>query len=503
VATVKPGFRQPMTWLHDWSGLVIGWLLFAIALAGTLSVFREEIGDWARPEAACCITDSVAAGSAAVRWLSAHAPNSPSWYIEPADARSTTSYAVWADPKAGYVQKWLDARSGSPEGIRDTLGGDFFYRLHFELQLPYPWGRILSASAALAMLLALLTGIVAHRRIFVDFFTFRPRKGQRSWLDAHNLLAVTALPFHLMIAFTGALTLATLIMPWGALSAYRGDTAALSRALYPAAIDRPATGHRAALAPIGPILADAERRFGGGLFQISVANPGDAAAVITVIRAEDARIGVQAETLSFDGPSGRLIAAHDEHRPAVATYDVLYGLHTARFADTTIRWLYFVSGLSLVAMIGAGLLLWTAKRRHRRRDAGLMLVERLNLGFVAGTPIAFAAFFLANRLLPLGLAHRADWEVRAVFWSWGALLVFAAIRAPARAWTELLILAALACLAIPLADLATGATSASAAGIGVDLVALLFGVGFAIAAGEVSRHRRSGAVPAISRRAAA
>jgi len=485
---VKPDFRPSMTWLHDWSGLVVGWLLFAIALAGTLSVFREEIGDWARPEASCCTVDSADAGAAAVAWLSAHAASSPSWFIQPADARSGTSYAVWSDARTGYIQKWLDARSGSPDGIRDTLGGDFFYRLHFELQLPYPWGRILSASAALAMLLALLTGIVAHRRIFVDFFTFRPRKGQRSWLDAHNLLAVTALPFHLMIAFTGALTLATLIMPWGAMSAYRGDPTALTRALYPAAIDRPATGRRAALAPIRPMLAEAERRFAGGLYQINIVNPGDAAAVVTLVRAEDARIGVEAETLSFDGPSGRLIAAHDEHRPGVAIYDVLYGLHTARYADTPVRWLYFVSGVALAAMIGTGLLLWTAKRRRQRPDAAHRLVERLNLGFVAGTPIAFAAFVLANRLLPPGLAHRVDWEVRAVFWTWAALLVFAAIRRPARAWTELLIGGALACLAIPLVDAATGSAIWTMPRSAVDLVALVFaGVGAGAAAFVIRR----------------
>ena len=484
---MKPGFRPSMTWLHDWSGLVMGWLLFAIALAGTLSVFREEIGDWARPEASCCVTDSVAAGTAAVRWLSVNAATSPTWYVQPADARSTTSYAVWSDPRAGYVQKWLDARSGSPERIRDTLGGDFFYRLHFELELPYPWGRILSASAALTMLLALLTGIVAHRRIFVDFFTFRPRKGQRSWLDAHNLLAVTALPFHLMIAFTGALTLAQLIMPWGLQSAYRGDQAALSRDLYPATLDRPAAGRAAPLAPIGPILAEAERRFGGGLLQFSVAHPGDAAAVVTVVRAEDARIGVQAETLSFDGPSGRLIAAHDEHRPAIATYDVLYGLHTARFAGAAVRWLYFVSGLALTAMIGAGLLLWTAKRRRHRDDVGIRFVERLNLGFVAGTPIAFAAFFLANRLLPTTLAHRSDWEVRAMFWTWGAILVFAALRAPQRCWRELLTLAAVMCAAIAVADIA--ANIPLSATWAVDAVAIGLAMLFAAAAVIVGRQQ--------------
>jgi uncharacterized iron-regulated membrane protein len=475
-----------MTWLHDWSGLVIGWLLFAIALAGTLSVFREEIGDWARPEATQGVTDSAAAGEAAVRWLSVHAPHAPAWFLQPADARSSTTQAIWADDKGVFVQRWLDARTGSP--VRDTLGGDFFYRLHFELQLPYPWGRILSGSAAAVMLLALLTGIVAHRRIFVDFFTFRPGKGQRSWLDAHNVLAVTALPFHLMIAFTGVVTLANLMMPWGAQSVYRGDFAAQRHDLYPAEVDRPATGRPAPLAPIEPMLRAAEQRFGGGLLQVTVLNPGDTAAVVTVTRAEDARIGIEGAVLSFDGPSGRVIAAHEEHRPALRTFNLLYGLHTARFAETVARWLYFLSGLMLAALIGSGLLLWTAKRRLRGQGPGFTLVERLNIGFVGGTPVAFAAFFLANRLLPATMANRSGLEVRAVFWSWAAVLVFAALRTPARAWPELMTLAALACVAIPVLDLAFGLLRLDGIGVGMALSALLL-AGCFVAAGRWSRLR--------------
>lgn len=479
---MKPGFRPSMTWLHDWSGLIIGWLLFAIALAGTLSVFRAEIGDWMRPEATQGVADPAASGAAAVRWLSTHAAQSPSWFIQPADGRSTTSYAVWSDGVQGFRQKWLDAKTGSPGGIRDTLGGDFYYRLHFELQLPYPWGRILSASAAIVMLLAIITGIVAHKRFFMDFFTFRPGKGQRSWLDAHNLLAVTALPFHIMIAFTGALTLANLVMPWGGLSAYRGDEAALRRDLYPAEVDRPATGVEASLAPIEPMLREAERRFHGGLFEINVFNQGDKAAVISVLRAEDARIGIQRGVLTFDGPTGRLIAAHEEHRPALRTFNFLYALHTARFAELLTRWLYFLSGLAMTAMIGAGLLLWTAKRRDRRQGFGFALVDRLNVGFVGGTGLAFATFLLANRLLPADLPGHVDWEVRIVFWGWGALLVYAALRRPARAWFELMTLSTVAGLAIPLVDGVTGTFRPDGVGIGVDLVALLLAAGFAYAA---------------------
>jgi len=472
-----------MTWLHDWSGLMVGWLLFAIVLAGSLAVFRPEIGNWARPEASCCVTDSAAASASAVRYLSTRAAGASSWYIRPADARSDTSYAFWIDPKApgGYVQTWLDARTGRPDGIRDTIGGEFFYRLHFELQLPYPWGRLLSGSAAMVMLLALLTGIVAHRRFFADFFTFRPGKGQRSWLDMHNLLGVTALPFHLMITFTGALTLSTLLMPWGAYSAFKGDREALARAISPATIERAAAHRTAPLAPIAPMIEEAQRRFHGGLFDISIANPRDAAAVVTVSRAEDARIGIQAGVLSFDGTTGRLLAAHDEARPGVATYNVLYGLHTARFAQAALRWLYFLGGLMLTAMIGAGLLLWTSKRAARRRDFGFALVERLNLGFVGGTPIAFAAFFLANRLLPAELPGRSALEIRAVFWTWGALLLFALVRQPGKAWRDLNAVTAVACLAIPATDIAARGLRTDTTSLSVSLIAVLLAAIYALA----------------------
>jgi hypothetical protein len=111
-----------------------------------------------------------------------------------------------------------------------------------------------------------------------------------------------------------------------------------------------------------------------------------------------------------------------------------------------------------------------------------VLVERLNVGFVGGTPAAFAAFFLANRLLPVAMAGRQMAEVHAVFWTWGAVLLFGAIRRPERAWTELLTLSAAACAAIPLVDIACGTARADGPGLGVGLTALLLAAGLGHAA---------------------
>ena len=47
---MKEGLRQSMSWLHTWSGLLVGWLLFAIFLTGTTAYYRDEISLWMRPE---------------------------------------------------------------------------------------------------------------------------------------------------------------------------------------------------------------------------------------------------------------------------------------------------------------------------------------------------------------------------------------------------------------------------------------------------------------------
>ena len=43
-------FRQAMTWLHTWTGLVLGFVLMAAFFFGALSVFDREIDRWAIPE---------------------------------------------------------------------------------------------------------------------------------------------------------------------------------------------------------------------------------------------------------------------------------------------------------------------------------------------------------------------------------------------------------------------------------------------------------------------
>jgi uncharacterized iron-regulated membrane protein len=448
MSAIREGTRQVMAWLHGWTGLALGWVLFVMCLAGTMSVFKPEISRWMRPEATAS-AGRVEAINAATNWLAANAPKSTGWYLTAPDDRANLVEATY-DSGGDYVARALDPVSGAPVA-RETLGGEFFYRLHFELELPFPWGRWLASFAALTMLTALVTGIIAHRRIFRDFFTFRPRKGQRSWLDGHNALGVLAMPFHLMITFSGLVTLASLNMPWGIVANYGNDLAAAFHDLAPGAVDRPAAGRPATLAPIAPMLREAERRFGGAPFsRVSIANPADAASVVTVYRSDAAQIGATTAEVSFDGPSGRLIGAWAETRPAVGTYAVIYGLHMGRFANGLLRWLYFLGGAMLTLAVASGMILWVVKRRERAPlSLGNRIVERLNVGVLVGVPIGFAAYLCANRLLPPGLVDRAQLEVTVALDAAGVALLVALAVPPRLGWSLLLGVLASLCLTAP------------------------------------------------------
>ena len=427
-------FRKAMAWLHNWAGIVTGWVIYIIVLSGTLSVFRPEIGIWMRPELQGRIATPAQALQTAVNWLSAHAATSSAWYLTlfpgPDGLRAPFVWAVWQAPDGTFMQRALDPLTGAPDVIRDTLGGDFFYRFHFELQLPYPWGRLLAAIAALALVLALLSGVIIHRRIFIDFFTFRPAKGRRSWLDAHNVGGVAALPFHLVIALSGAVTLATLLFPWSVQTVYHNDINSFAGELQPGSAPLPLTGMPARLTAIAPLMQ--KLRQNNPDFtpaQIYIYNPMDSASLIVFSGDDQGSIGNNSHVLRIEGKSGEVLSDTHEHRSVISLFSVLYGLHVAHFADTFTRWLYFLSGLLLAVVIASGLCLWVS---HPKRQGGMYtIIARLNPVIITGGPVALSSYFIINRLLPVSWASRAEYEVQSMFILW-AVLVFICACLPAR-----------------------------------------------------------------------
>ena len=455
---MKDSFKQSMDWVHTWGGLLFGWLLFVIFLTGTLTVFDKEITYWMQPELHH-LTPGLPNIEAATQELTRLAPLAERWWVELPHAREPAVKIFWQQTGTSET-RLLEPATADGLQPRETRGGDFFYRFHYQLHLDRP-GIWIVGAAAMVMLVTLVSGVVIHRRIFKDFFTFRPTaSSHRAWLDIHNLTGVLVLPFHLMITFTGLMIFWPIYMP-AAVDVFYGGNEEATYTDLEKRLERPPANVPAPLMP----LADLERRArsywrGGTTEGIDVKHPGDLHALVDVTRLPDDQLALVSDRVTFDGATGELLQVWRGQQPAFLTYSVMMGLHYLWFDKSIIRWLYFFMSLSATAMIATGLRLWTVKRRERHQPngslSGYRLVESLTVIVVAGLPVAVAVFFWANRLLPIELADRALWEMRCFFLAWGGCALHSMLpQNMASIWRQQLSAAAVLFLLLPVLNMVT------------------------------------------------
>ena len=482
---MKQTLTQSMAWLHTWGGLIVGWLLFVIFLTGTLAVFDQEIDNWMNPELpAHQLTDEQAV-QRALGYLSEHEPGAKQWGISLPYARSPQLQASTGGRRDG-VSVTLDPNSGEVLPVRETVGGRFFFLFHFTLHMPRMIGIYLVGALAMGMLAALVSGIVIHKKFFKEFFTFRPAKGQRSWLDAHNASAVLLLPFHLMITYSGLAIFLVIYMPAAMDALFDGNREAFFKAqdTAPPALEikRPQAVEPAPLVAIAPLLAKA-REVMGPLSGVSISNPGQSNAEIQIRPILGNRIAlIKGGGMRFDGVTGEQLSGPTEMRSTVLTHRVVSGLHFAQFGGYPMRWLYFICGLISSAMIGSGLVLFTVKRRRKyaseSRVAQVLyrVVEAINVTVMAGLSLACISLLWGNHLLPAGMAQRSDAELNVFFGVWALSLLHALIRPRMQAWREQLALAGVMCLTLPLLSLATvNQPWALHSSMGLELTAMALG----------------------------
>lgn len=500
--------RQSMSWLHTWASLILGWLLYAIFLTGTLSFFQSEISAWMKPEFHQSIPSQsqIQNTQVALNYLQKNHAEAGSWSIQlPNSRQNVTTLTIrkqGEDPRArrGGERVSIDSQTGEVLTARDTRGGSFLYRFHFELYgLPRTWARWIVGIATMMMLVAIVSGIITHKKIFKDFFTFRSGKGQRSWLDAHNATAVFALPFHIMITFSGLLLLLFTIMPWGVNQLYENRGQFLqdqSRSLVQqnnsergerpengenpqARGERASRGERgegrqrqapqsAPLADLAPIIAATQAKWKDNpIASINIINPNTNKAKIELraLHGESVAHRNIYANLEFNGVTGQNITDDSAKllNPSIPTgiYNVTTVLHEARGVDYALRWLLFFSGIVGTMMVATGLILWCVKRAPQQqkqgyKSFGYRVVEVTNIAAIIGLPIACAAYFYANRFIPTEIELRLNWEIRTFFIIWLLTLIYAALRPHRQAWLELLMLATLAFALLPIINFATG-----------------------------------------------
>jgi len=502
---MKKTFTLSMAWLHTWCSLVVSWALFAVLLTGSICVFQGELTYWLTPEIRAGVTaDPHRALEIGEAYLQTHGEGSRLWRVTLPTTREPVVKVTWRTPKGKTEVRRLDPETGA-EIRRDTEGGAFFLEMHEGLHIDRDKNLIgfwIVCITGMAMIVACISGVVIHKRILKDLFLFRPRASpHRAWLDAHNVFGVLALPFNVMMAFTGILLLYWLFIPSAADMLYPGRNPEFRREAnaqqYRQMKVEP--GAPAPLLPLQAYIDRAEAWIGKGrTAYVYIRDPGRENAVIEVHRERTDRVSQQVDQIALSAKGDlirKLLIA--EKSPLFRLQSHMAAWHWLEWGGNLVRWFFFLTGLMSAGLVATGVVVFTEKRAARRgAERWLRWIEKINVAAVAGLCIACAAFLWAERLVPVEIPDRADVPVRAFFIAWIATLAHALLRPPRNAWIEQLGLAALLCLGVPwlhglaLSHLAQGdwvrlVTDGALLAIGLGLGA----AAFALAGGRPHRLR--------------
>lgn len=476
-------FRQAMAWLHTWFGLVLGFVLMAAFFFGALSVFDREIDRWAIPATRIepqpmpsyerVLRPAFERMQPTPQAIDAVRPRVDGPMPERFDTVvSWSAYTTHRDPVlalfAGYAVPnakdpdetiWADATIDPRDGSvlpndRLKIGSGFFYPMHYGLTLDWKnLGIWIVGFSALVMLAALVSGVVMHRRIFREFFTFRPGKARlRSTLDLHNLTGVVALPFHFFFAFTGLLIFAaTYYFPLGHTQLHQLHDLHAEVEARETGLPHQRAGVPAGLANVDAMVADAQRRWAaadkaGEVGFLVLQHVGDANGYVSVYRAGTDRIALVGDAIHYKASTGELIREDPAATPVARVAEFLTGLHLQHFRHWLLRWLYVLGGLAGAVCIATGFIFFVEKRKRQHAQQGRQgarVVDVLAVATVTGMVLAALGILVANRLLPEDLPARGDWERYAFWGTWIAALLHAAWRSapvarglPNPAWRE-------------------------------------------------------------------
>ena len=410
-----------MIWLHTYSGLYAGWLIFAVFLTGTLSYYNQEISHWMTGNTIEQQSQSKLLNHG-LETLQSNAPNASQWRIRLPDDRGgqySVSYREGRERNTIYLNPNNLTEVDEPE----TRGGNFFRTFHYTLSLRQWGGRYFTGIAAMLMLVAIFTGIYTHRRFFKDFFTLRNKDKLKFTIDFHAISGVITIPFGFMICFSALLIYISMYQPF-AINQYYESFRDLDRQVSTRHQTVKASGEsRVEPLKIESQLAGLEQKWGKNyqLSSVVINQPNDANAQIIFNHRKNNILSNKAESLAVTEHG---LSEIEDERFARMFRRVFYGLHEAHFATPMSRAMFFLLGMFSTVLIATGMTIWLNKRQQKQQKKSYVLVDKVNNAVFYGLTLAIAGYFLASKLsvFSLSLAHL---ELPIFFYTWLASLILA------------------------------------------------------------------------------
>lgn len=499
--------------LHTWVGVSAGILLFICFFAGGLSMFQHQISQWATPEKQKLPQIQVEQYAALIQQVQEKYPateksftlnfNSNEFHFAPLSWTEhgrgegfNTAQTAWLaslDENGQLIVQqenlskagWLIEQLHETGGIPGMLGHHGF-------------GVYVMGIVAVLYFLALMSGlIILLPTLIKDYFVIRPGKNKkRFWLDTHNVVGITSLPFHILISVS-VIVFAFHDLFYDALGelALKGKPVFTPPAKEVIHVSSTEIDIHQILNKIHQVAPEYRVDY------IQMANLDDP-------QKSSARIALYSDDQMLRGASQDFMRMNPY---AVDKFDVsfintqntasdklvnaMFSLHFGSFGGFTIRWVYLILGIGGAFLFYSGNILWVETRARKQKRAqdpiptqrkDVVFLANLTIGTCLGCILGIVATLMLSRIifqyLPFNsINHFFMYGYYAIFLACSA---FAFIIGYAKALPKLLMMIAIALILMPLTSLigifipSSGISVYGGATIWVDVVALVSALAF-------------------------
>lgn len=182
--------------------LLMSWSVWT----GIMALYADLVRPWLVPDLAAAFSRPPAMVQATLHHLSERHAIGAEWtLIAPGELRPFFVYSGRITEGGPPTNLMVDAGSGLELPWNNILADGLFRRLHTDLLLPKPYGRLIMGVAGLVLAVVVATGLFIHGKVIRDAWRWRRRSRLLDLSDSHKRLGFWLLPFLLIMAFSGAM----------------------------------------------------------------------------------------------------------------------------------------------------------------------------------------------------------------------------------------------------------------------------------------------------------
>ena len=418
---MKQESLKTLTNAHAWIGIIISVILYWVFLGGSFSLFRDDIVAWEREPHVKEITattkvniDDVIANSIKNYNVDTH----HRFTIRLPNA-STSNYELYfaqegLNGEHTDVNLLVSGETGQSILEADNFTfGDFLYEFHINLHLG-TIGQYFVGIVTLFFFVALLSGIVINwRNIKKKFYQYRTDGKKDKWLDAHNMIGVMGLPFHIMFAFTGLVFNLVIVYQIAyAVALYNGDQTALLKDAGYSELEIKEANKVHPIVGVDALYAKAKNELSPSVIEfLAIEHFGDKNSVITFRGNDQTQFSTRTEAQYLLATGEQIYLTTNNYDNDVRSgLNIIAALHFANFAGYGLKILFFILGIGTCYIILTGNLMWIEKRNKQRtkNSFGLHIVKSITYGGFVGGVFATSVGFLIARITPISTLNRME-----------------------------------------------------------------------------------------------